>query len=157
MIAKQLTDIVISRFPLIDNELTEYLSGVLMEGDFSSTEDVYEAVGEILCGIDANADINNICEEFYKVVRVNSANDDKKTLDTPLQIAEMEASNNTGDGDVNSIWMNTKSDQSKVDQKKLEKAEAKLQQKLEKRTDSKVAPTNQIKTATTSQVSETFT
>uniref|UniRef100_T1GD47 ABC transporter domain-containing protein n=1 Tax=Megaselia scalaris TaxID=36166 RepID=T1GD47_MEGSC len=151
MIAKQLTDIVISRFPLIDNELTEYLSGVLMEGDFSSTEDVYEAVGEILCGIDANADINNICEEFYKVVRVNSANDDKKTLDTPLQIAEMEASNNTGDGDVNSIWMNTKSDQSKVDQKKLEKAEAKLQQKLEKRTDSKVAPTNQIKTATTSQ------
>lgn len=127
-----------------------------MEGDFSSREDVYEAVGEILCGIDSsasNADIDKICEEFYKVVKVNSTNDDKKTLDTPLQIAEMEATNNPGEGDVNSIWMNTKSDQSKVDQKKLGKAEAKLQQKLEKRTDIRVVvPNQQLQTATTSQV-----
>lgn len=58
-----------------------------------------------------------------------------KILDAPVHLASMAADLEDNDMEIKSIWVNSRDDSLKVDKKKLEKAQAKLQQKQDKRTE----------------------
>lgn len=65
----------------------------------------------------------------------------------------MAAEQNSDVDNIQSIWMQTRNESLKVDAKKLEKAEAKLQQKQEKRDGVKTVPVMiSLQTASASQV-----
>uniref|UniRef100_A0A2S2QXM6 ATP-binding cassette sub-family F member 3 n=2 Tax=Sipha flava TaxID=143950 RepID=A0A2S2QXM6_9HEMI len=58
-----------------------------------------------------------------------------KILDAPVHLASMAADLEDNDMEIKSIWVNSRDDSLKVDKKKLDKAQAKLQQKQDKRTE----------------------
>ncbi|KAF9420863.1 hypothetical protein HW555_003049 [Spodoptera exigua] len=126
-------------------------------GEFEDTEEVYEAVGEVLQGISEKSekDIRDICEKLLHMLQPDkpgSSNGPRKVLDAPIHLASM-AAPVTETEDLRSIWINTRDDNLKVDAKKLEKAEAKLQQKQQKQKDSKApSAVPVLQTATASQV-----
>ncbi|XP_072943679.1 ATP-binding cassette sub-family F member 3 [Epargyreus clarus] len=148
-----------SQFPLIDDELMKYVKDILdsSAGEFEDTEEVYEAVGEVLQGISEKSedDIREICEKLLHMLqpeKCGTANGLRKVLDAPIHLASMTTNHNETD-DLKSIWLQTRDDNLKVDAKKLEKAEAKLQQKQQKQKEAKMptaAPV--LQTATASQV-----
>ncbi|XP_038215567.1 ATP-binding cassette sub-family F member 3 [Zerene cesonia] len=148
-----------SHFPLIDEELKKYVEDVLdsSAGEFEDKEEVFEAVGEVLQGVSEKSedDIRDICEKLLHMLQPeknNVQNGPRKVLDAPIHLASMTAPPHESN-DVKSIWLQTRDDNFKVDAKKLEKAEAKLQQKQQKQKDAKVpvaAPV--LQTATASQV-----
>ncbi|RVE40913.1 hypothetical protein evm_014435 [Chilo suppressalis] len=152
-------DFIKSQFPLIDDELKKYVEDVLegSAGEFEDTEEVYEAVGEVLQGISEKSekDIRDICEQLLHMLqpeKTNSSNGLRKVLDAPIHLASMTSTVPEND-DLKSIWLQTRDDSLKVDARKLEKAEAKLQQKQQKQKENKVpvsAPV--LQTATASQV-----
>lgn len=147
-------------FPLIDNELEQYVVDVLNNGadEFENREDVFEAVGELLQEISQKSDesMMEVCETILQMLRPNKNgvvnNGTRKVLDAPIHLASLTSAIN----DITehkSIWMHTRDDSLKVDAKKLEKAEAKLQQKQGKRQDYKApAAAPVLQTATASQV-----
>jgi ATP-binding cassette, subfamily F, member 3 len=133
-------------------------AGVLSSAeDFENGDDIWEAVGEILCEVGSDKsddDIKTICERFYTLLRPENdkINVKHKQLAVPFQFQTT-----TDDSDIEnmkSIWLQQKKDALKVDSKKLEKAEMKIQQKIEKREGVKPnAPTMPVlKTASASQV-----
>lgn len=153
------TGILRREFPAMDDELKEYVEGVLCGSldDFESCDDIYEAVGDILQSINAEKtedNIRDLCHQFFNIIKLKSSHETRKVLNAPVNIAEMAATMEATDKDVQSIWVVNKDAGNKVDTKKLEKAEAKLQQKLEKRMDNKTAqaPQAKLQTATASQV-----
>ncbi|XP_011208050.1 ATP-binding cassette sub-family F member 3 [Bactrocera neohumeralis] len=156
----QFTDILEREFPAIDNELKDYVEGVLCGSleDFESCDDIYEAVGDILQSIDtgkSEENIRDLCDEFFNIIKKNTKNEVRKVLNAPVNIAAMAKEMENVDKNMQSIWLTTKDGGSKVNSKKLEKAEAKLQQKQEKRQDvvkSAVAAPVKLQTATASQV-----
>ncbi|XP_054733647.1 ATP-binding cassette sub-family F member 3 [Anastrepha obliqua] len=156
----QFTHILQREFPVIDNELKDYIEGVLCGSleDFESCDDIYEAVGDILQSINTEKsedDIRELCDEFYNIIKKNTKNEARKVLNAPVNIAAMAKEMENVDRHMQSIWLTSKDGGSKVDSKKLEKAEAKLQQKQEKRQDvgkSVVAAPVKLQTATASQV-----
>ncbi|XP_071445879.1 ATP-binding cassette sub-family F member 3 isoform X2 [Hetaerina americana] len=78
-----------------------------------------------------------------------------KVLNAPVHLASMAANLENNVDDIKSIWVMQRDDTLKVDPRKLEKAEAKLQQKQEKRSqDSGKAPpiVPKLESATASQV-----
>ncbi|CAH4032215.1 ATP-binding cassette sub-family F member 3 [Pieris brassicae] len=148
-----------SQFPLIDEELKKYVEDVLdsSAGEFEDKEEVFEAVGEVLQGISEKSeeDIRDICEKLLHMLqpeKTKTSNGPRKVLDAPIHLASMTApvmENN----DVKSIWLQTRDDNFKVDARKLEKAEAKLQQKQQKQKEAKVpVAVPVLQTATASQV-----
>ncbi|XP_055908027.1 ATP-binding cassette sub-family F member 3 [Eupeodes corollae] len=153
------TGILRREFPAMDDELKDYVEGVLCGSldDFESCDDIYEAVGDILQSINAEKtedNIRDLCHQFFNIIKLKSSHETKKVLNAPVNIAEMAATMEATDKDVQSIWVVNKDAGNKVDTKKLEKAEAKLQQKLEKRLDNRTVQPTQVKlqTATASQV-----
>ncbi|XP_045491110.1 ATP-binding cassette sub-family F member 3 [Colias croceus] len=147
-------------FPLIDEELKKYVEDVLdsSAGEFEDKEEVFEAIGEVLQGVSEKSedDIRDICEKLLHMLQPekNSVqNGPRKVLDAPIHLASMTVPSNE-DKDVKSIWLQTRDDNFKVDAKKLEKAEAKLQQKQQKQKDAKALPVAApvLQTATASQV-----
>ncbi|XP_053625958.1 ATP-binding cassette sub-family F member 3 [Plodia interpunctella] len=148
-----------SQFPLIDDDLKKYVEDILENsaGEFEDTEEVYEAVGEVLSEISEKSeeDIREICEQLLHMLQPDkkcNRNGPRKVLDAPIHLASMTTNVNETD-DLKSIWLHTRDDNLKVDQKKLEKAEAKLQQKQQKQKEEKApvaAPV--LQTATASQV-----
>ncbi len=77
-----------------------------------------------------------------------------KVLDAPKSLGQMAANMEGTQEDISSIWVVSRDDNLKVNSKKLEKAQQKLQQKQDKRSDV-VKPTvsaPQLQTATASQV-----
>uniref|UniRef100_A0A1A9UFW3 ATP-binding cassette sub-family F member 3 n=1 Tax=Glossina austeni TaxID=7395 RepID=A0A1A9UFW3_GLOAU len=155
----QLTEILRKEFPAMDNELKEYVEGVLAGSldDFESCDDIYDAVGDILQSINSEKtedNIRDLCSQFYNIMKVSTKNVEHKVLNAPVNIAEMAKSMESKDRDVQSIWVVNKDNVNKVDSKKLEKAEAKLQQKQEKRQDSTkyTAAPVKLQQATASQV-----
>ncbi|CAF4775372.1 ATP-binding cassette sub-family F member 3 [Pieris napi] len=148
-----------SQFPLIDEELKKYVEDVLdsSAGEFEDKEEVFEAVGEVLQGISEKSeeDIRDICEKLLHMLqpeKTKTSNGPRKVLDAPIHLASMTVpvmENN----DVKSIWLQTRDDNFKVDARKLEKAEAKLQQKQQKHKEAKVPVAIPVlQTATASQV-----
>lgn len=147
--------VLTSAFPSLDPDIFNYIEGFLdsSKDEFQSPEEVYEAIGEMLhdvAGDDKNeAIIMEICTKLLHALRSDDKNDtgqlrEQKTLTAPVYLGDM--ANNTCDDseDVNSIWLKQRDYNTVVDQKKLEKAEAKLKQKQEKREGLDKVPTNVI-------------
>lgn len=100
-----------------------------------------------------------VCEEFLCIMQLDNdvlySNSAHKKLDAPVNLGEMSANLENNDDDMKSIWVVSRDTDSKVDSKKLEKAEAKLQQKLEQRQSVFRAPVPQtvlLQAASASQV-----
>ncbi|KPJ07881.1 ATP-binding cassette sub-family F member 3 [Papilio machaon] len=152
-------DFIKSQFPLIDDDLKKYVEDILdnSAGEFEDTEEIYEAVGEVLQGISEKSenDIREICEQLLHMLqpdKTGNTNGPRKVLDAPIHLASMTTTTNDSE-ELKSIWLQTRDDNFKVDAKKLEKAEAKLQQKQQKQKDAKVPVAAPIlQTATASQV-----
>lgn len=78
----------------------------------------------------------------------------RKVLDAPVNLAEMAANAESKSIETTSIWVISREDNLKVDSKKLEKAEQKLQQKQDKRLEAPkpIQLPVQLQTASASQV-----
>eukprot|EP00058_Branchiostoma_floridae_P025411 XP_002610901.1 hypothetical protein BRAFLDRAFT_126285 [Branchiostoma floridae] len=91
------SDILTKYFPSIDSELTDYIVGVLDSSaeDIHSTEDVYDAVGDMLLELSEEGtgedNIRDICLEMIKALNIN--NDSKVTerqkLNAPVHLKSM--------------------------------------------------------------------
>ncbi|XP_050434741.1 ATP-binding cassette sub-family F member 3 [Adelges cooleyi] len=162
-------DFIKAEFPCIDIEMFQYIEGVLENGidDFHDTEDIYEAIGEVLQEIanKSESDIRGICSKLLHLIHPHSnsnasKNGHTKILDAPVHLASMAADLEDNDMEIKSIWVNSRDDSLKVDKKKLKKAQEKLQQKHDKRTEQvvkgvgsiSVASSNKMDGATASQV-----
>ncbi|XP_018564615.1 ATP-binding cassette sub-family F member 3 [Anoplophora glabripennis] len=148
-------------FPSIDDDLKQYVEGVLENGaeDFEDSEEVYEAVGEVLQEISSDKteeDIRNICNELLNMLKPSKKKENNgpmKVLNAPIHLGSMVDNLESNIGDIKSIWVMQRDDSLKVDAKKLEKAQAKLQEKQDKRTkDVKTVAPPKLQTATASQV-----
>jgi len=157
--------IIQENFPKIDNDLAEYVEGVIdtSRHDFESTDEVFEAVGPFLseaASVDGDLDedaILDICGQIFKALQIangvsnGSVKSSNKLLIAPVSLGDApEDSSETG-----SIWLKNRDDNSTVNQKKLEKAEEKIKQKAErkaKKEESIKAPPK-LEMATASQAS----
>lgn len=160
-------DVLIAAFPNIDEDLFDYLEGVLDGGkdDFATSDDVYDAVGEMLHQISEDSkdenEIRDICSRLLDVMKgeTESMNGDSghscaKVLSAPVQLKMMAEQYEDKSNEVTSIWVKQRDSSLQVDQKKLEKAEAKLRQKQGKREGCEKAPVpvqTVLKAATASQ------
>uniref|UniRef100_A0A3Q1C9W2 ATP-binding cassette sub-family F member 3 n=1 Tax=Amphiprion ocellaris TaxID=80972 RepID=A0A3Q1C9W2_AMPOC len=133
-------DILKSEFPEIDSELFDYITGVLDSGaDFEDGEEVYDAIGGVLQDVSADSknedDIRDICLQMFNTLKLNNHRGTQKQvlLDAPVQLSQISADNVSADKDVQGIWMMKRPQNTTVDAKKLEKAEAKLKAKHERR------------------------
>ncbi|KAK2148716.1 hypothetical protein LSH36_486g02016 [Paralvinella palmiformis] len=146
-------EIIEKCFPNIDKEFFNYICGVLEDGteDFESADDLYEALGTMLTQVaeeKEDGEIREICDRLFHVMKdgCDVPNDKVKILDAPVHIGDLVAAETNGDKeeDENSIWIAKRDKSSKVDPKKLEKAEAKLRDKQGKRGKDYVYKTNSI-------------
>ncbi|XP_038549240.1 ATP-binding cassette sub-family F member 3 [Micropterus salmoides] len=134
-------DILKSEFPEIDSEVFDYITGVLESGgaDFEDGEEVYEAIGGVLQGVSADSknedDVRDICLQMFNTLKLNNHHGSQRQvlLDAPVQLSQISADNVTASDDVQGIWMMKRSQNTTVDAKKLEKAEAKLKAKHDRR------------------------
>uniref|UniRef100_A0A146M2S6 ATP-binding cassette sub-family F member 3 n=2 Tax=Lygus hesperus TaxID=30085 RepID=A0A146M2S6_LYGHE len=153
-----------SEFPLINDDLYEYVEGVLTNGidDFEDSDELYEAVGAVLHEVaeeKTEDDIREICGKMLDLLRGTNGETSKgthKVLDAPVHLGSMAANLQDNVEDIKSIWVMQRDEALKVDARKLEKAEQKLLQKQEKRqefaTTNKAAPPVKLQSATASQV-----
>ncbi|XP_041655477.1 ATP-binding cassette sub-family F member 3 [Cheilinus undulatus] len=134
-------DILKSEFPEIDTELFDYITGVLDSGgaDFEDGEEVFDAIGGVLQEVSADSknedDIRDICLQMFNTLQLNNHHGSQKQvlLDAPVQLSQISADNECAAKDVQGIWMMKRPQNTTVDAKKLEKAEAKLKAKHERR------------------------
>ncbi|XP_029137808.1 ATP-binding cassette sub-family F member 3 [Labrus bergylta] len=134
-------DILKSEFPEIDTELFDYITGVLDSGgaDFEDGEEVYEAIGGVLQDVSADSknedDVRDICLQMFNTLQLNHHHSSQKQvlLDAPVQLSQISVDNVPAAEDVQGIWMLKRSQNTTVNAKKLEKAEAKLKAKHERR------------------------
>lgn len=140
----EILHIIQTHIPNIDQQLTDYIVAVLNSDSYSSAEEVREAVGEVLdsCLNDAfnkstsaKINIDDICSEFFHILNANNddSDDDHQKLQQPVNLGSMTSGFDVANDNWQSIWTVSKEMESKVDQKKLQKAEEKLKQKAEKR------------------------
>ncbi|KAF2881221.1 hypothetical protein ILUMI_24945 [Ignelater luminosus] len=156
------SELIKAEFPSIDEDLKQYVEGVLENGadEFQDSEDVYEAVGEVLHEVSADkseADIKNICTQLLKILnpsKASASNGPARVLNAPVHLGSMAANLESNMDEIKSIWVMQRDDSLKVDAKKLEKAELKLQQKQEKRSTDvcRTPAAPKLETATASQV-----
>lgn len=128
--------------------------------DFESSEEIYEAVGEILHEVATDRseeDIRSLCARFHTILQPDYEKNNtrsRKILDAPLVLGQMNSNVDSEIENMTSIWVQQRNDSLKVDSKKLEKAEAKILQKQERRDG--VKPTGPVipvlQTASASQV-----
>ncbi|KAF7287316.1 ATP-binding cassette sub-family F member 3 [Rhynchophorus ferrugineus] len=155
------SDYIKNTFPSIDDDLKQYVEGVLENGadDFEDSDEVYDAIGAVLHEIAADKteeDIKNICTQLLNMLRPeknSKSNGTLKILDGPIHLASMADNLGNNVEEIKSIWVTQRDDTLKVDAKKLEKAEAKLQEKQEKRCkEVKSVAAPKLQTASASQV-----
>ncbi|XP_029922411.1 ATP-binding cassette sub-family F member 3 [Myripristis murdjan] len=142
-------DILKSEFPEIDTELFDYITGVLDSGgaDFEDGEEVYDAIGGVLQEVSADSknedDIRDICLQMFNTLKLNSPSSQKQVLlDAPVQLSQISANTDSDAKDVQGIWMMKRNQNTTVDAKKLEKAEAKLKAKHERRNEKDLQKTS---------------
>ncbi|XP_046457203.1 ATP-binding cassette sub-family F member 3-like [Daphnia pulex] len=162
-----ISKILRSEFSQIDDSIYQYIEGVLDVGDdFQNSNEVYEAIGEVLHEVAANKgedEIRKLCQQLLTVLKpdlvdgqqngVHSSYNggERKLLNNPVMMSDAASfmKENDGEAPAASIWNKPKGEDMKVDTRKLEKAEAKLQQKQQiKKEKNSNAPSN----ATASQV-----
>lgn len=76
--------------------------------DFESSDDVYDAIGDILQSVSTEKtedNIRHLCSQFFKIMKVKSKNVEQKVLNGPINIAEMARSMELKDKDIQSIWV----------------------------------------------------
>ncbi|CAG9821893.1 unnamed protein product [Phaedon cochleariae] len=148
-------------FPTIDDDLKQYVEGVLANGadDFEDIEEVYEAVGEVLQEVSADKteeDIRLICGKLLEIMKPNKTrtnNGPIKILNAPVHLGSIVDNSDNTIEEIKSIWVVQRDDSLKVDSRKLEKAQAKLQEKQDKRTkEVKYVAPPKLQTASASQV-----
>ncbi|XP_012282805.1 ATP-binding cassette sub-family F member 3 [Orussus abietinus] len=137
-----------SQFPSIDDDLYQYVEGILdsSKDDFEDGDEVYEAIGEVLHEVadKPEIEVRRICRKLLEILKGGPNGDGEnlderrkngvnKVLNAPVHLGTMAATLEAQVEQIKSIWVTTRDDSMKVDAKKLEKAEAKLQQKQEKR------------------------
>ncbi|XP_046559186.1 ATP-binding cassette sub-family F member 3-like [Haliotis rubra] len=147
-------------FPNIDEEVSTYVKGLLEDccDDFATADDLFDAVGVMLLQADGEKtedDIMEICQKLHSLLASDSGvsvNGQHRVLDAPVQIGSISSGLSEMSEEDSSIWLKKKDMGSKVDQKKLVKAEAIRQKKLDKRSENPVKPADTIlETASASQ------
>lgn len=140
-----------SQFPTIDDDLYQYVEGILdsSKDDFEDGDEVYEAIGEVLHEVAEKTEneVRQICVKLLEMLKGNSNDENverrkngvNKVLNAPVHLGTMAATLEAQVEQIKSIWVTTRDDGMKVDAKKLEKAEAKLQQKQEKRSNNELS------------------
>ncbi|XP_067010007.1 ATP-binding cassette sub-family F member 3 [Anabrus simplex] len=154
-----------SEFPSIDDDLYQYVEGIISGGadDFEDSDELYGAIGEVLheVGDKTEDELRQICDNLLRLMKPDDSDALKsgsgKVLNAPVHLASMAANLENNMEEIKSIWVMTRDDSLKVDAKKLEKAEAKLQQKQDKRNQDLASGRNvvqapQLEAATASQV-----
>ncbi|XP_061683482.1 ATP-binding cassette sub-family F member 3 [Syngnathoides biaculeatus] len=136
-------EILRSEFPDIDSELFDYITGVLdgCGADFEDGEEVFEAVGGVLQEVSADSknedDVRDICLQMFNTLQLSRRpgppSQRQVLLDAPVQLSQMSMDTTSANNDVQGIWMMKRPQNTMVDAKKLEKAEAKLKAKHERR------------------------
>lgn len=111
--------------------------------DFESGEDIHDAVGSILtevAGDEGEEDIIDICNQLMGALKGSGCNGTTtdqgrhKLLQAPVNMREMAENLEPQLADeMSSIWIVKRESNTVVDQKKLQKAEAKIKAKQEKR------------------------
>ncbi|XP_078041357.1 ATP-binding cassette sub-family F member 3 isoform X1 [Augochlora pura] len=149
-----------SQFPTIDDDLYQYVEGILdsSKDDFEDADEVYEAIGEVLHEVAEKPENENflicrqICVKLLEMLKGGSNDENvekrkngvNKVLNAPVHLGTMAATLEAQVEQIKSIWVTTRDDAMKVDAKKLEKAEAKLQQKQEKRVNESAGRVNNV-------------
>ncbi|KAG5269400.1 hypothetical protein AALO_G00201600 [Alosa alosa] len=135
-------DILKSEFPEIDTEVFDYITGVLDSGgaDFEDGEEVFDAIGGVLQEMSADYknedDIRDICLQMFNTLQLNNCQTTTQKqvlLDAPVQLSQISVETVSATSDVQGIWMTKRGQNTTVNAKKLEKAEAKLKAKHDKR------------------------
>jgi len=134
-------------FPKINDDIYDYVESVLETSgdDFENTEDLYEAIGEVLHELEEDKtedDIRDICAQIMNLLKPDSGsekatNGHLRMLDSSVhlgQLASAQVDADGGGGDADSIWLKTGDEELRgVDSKKLEKAEELLKKKQNKK------------------------
>ncbi|XP_011686029.1 PREDICTED: ATP-binding cassette sub-family F member 3 isoform X1 [Wasmannia auropunctata] len=149
-----------SEFPTIDDDLYQYVQGILdsSKEDFEDVDEVYEAIGQVLHEVadKSENEVRQICARLLEILKGSSNDDDdmdrrrngvNKVLNAPVHLGSLAATLEAQVEQIKSIWVTTRDDVMKVDAKKLEKAEAKLQQKQEKRIVNEQGSASRVNTA----------
>lgn len=84
--------------------------------DFDCSDDIYEAVGEILHEVStgkSEEDIRSLCERFHAILkpeneRINSNN--RKILDAPMLLGQKSATIDSEIESMTSIWVQQRND-----------------------------------------------
>uniref|UniRef100_A0A672H9D7 ATP-binding cassette sub-family F member 3 n=1 Tax=Salarias fasciatus TaxID=181472 RepID=A0A672H9D7_SALFA len=128
-------EILRSEFPEIDAELFDYITGVLDGGgaDFEDGEEVFEAVGGVLQEVSADYKNEDEIRDICLQISGSRGPGEQVLLDAPVQLSQISSDVGSAAEDVQGIWMVKRSQNTTVDAKKLEKAEAKLKAKHERR------------------------
>ncbi|MBN3298537.1 ABCF3 protein, partial [Amia calva] len=140
------------------------VAGVLECGgpDFEDEDEVFEAIGGVLQEVSSDSkneeDIRDICLQMFNTLKLNDCDSARKQvlLDAPVQLSQIAGECVTTTNDVQGIWMIKRGQNTTVNAKKLEKAEAKLKAKHEKRNEKdsqKVASPLVLEEASASQAS----
>ncbi|KAG8223715.1 hypothetical protein J437_LFUL004080 [Ladona fulva] len=158
------SELLRSEFPSIDDDMYHYVESIISSGadEFEDSDELYDAIGEFLHEVaedKTEVDIRNICGRLMEIMKPKTKclmnNGTAKVLNAPIHLGSMAANLENNVDEIKSIWVMQRDDVLKVDPRKLEKAEAKLQQKQEKRSqDSGRAPSlvPKLESATASQV-----
>ena len=130
-------------FPKINDDIYNYVESVLETSgdDFESTDDLYEAIGEVLHEMEEDKteeDIKDICTQILTLLKPDfghekSLNGHLRMLDSSVQLGQLASAQDEADGgggEGDSIWLKTGDEDLRgVDSKKLEKAEELLKKK----------------------------
>ncbi|KAK2557617.1 ATP-binding cassette sub-family F member 3 [Acropora cervicornis] len=147
--------ILSERFPSLDDDLFQYVTDILESGsdDFESGEDIFDAVGSILAEVasdEGDDNIIDICNQLLAALKCDGYNggtevpEKHKLLLAPVRMKELAETFDSSEAQTSSIWINKRENNTIVDQKKLQKAEAKLKAKQGKRTQD-TEPINEIR------------
>jgi len=135
-----------SEFPKINDDIYEYVESVLetSKDDFENTEDIYEAIGEVLHEMEEDKsedDIRQICEQILGIMKpggITVTNGGLKMLSEEVNLGEL-AKAGEEEESKDSIWVSVGVEETlAVDTDKLKKAEEQLKKK-QTRKDKEVA------------------
>jgi len=138
----QCCHLIKAAFPKINDDIYQYVESVLETSgdDFESTDDLYEAIGEVLHEMEeekSEKDIRDVCEQILRVLKpdldANKPAQLQKLLTAPVNLGAMARDAEEHD-DKNSIWLK-EADLStlNVDKEALKKAEEVLKKKQDKK------------------------
>jgi len=134
---KVIMEQICTTFPDLEGDLYQYIKDVFIENEehMESTEDIMEAIGELLAGVDptvSESDIESLCKNIYDTLSCDDKAIEETKLLNPININNV-TSQQSFNVEEASIWIAKREENFTVDTDKLEKAEAKIKEKKEKR------------------------